>query len=103
MGIAASDAEVTSADILFQRASAALAGAKELDPNSFQVYISEDHDDPKRFATLEADLRVAAERKLLNIFYQPQVDIATNRIVGVEALVRWEHPDRKSTRLNSSH
>lgn len=92
LGIAASDEDVHSADELFQRASAALAGAKELDPNSFQVFLSEDHGNPARFASLESDLRAAADKKLLNIFYQPQVDIVTNQIVGVEALVRWDHP-----------
>lgn len=92
IGIAASDEDVTSSDELFQRASAALASAKELDPNSFQVFLAEDHGNPARFASLEADLRAAAEKKSLSIFYQPQVDIVTNRIVGVEALVRWEHP-----------
>ncbi len=92
MGIAASDTEIASAEVLFQRASAALAGAKVQDPNSFQVFISENQDDPAHLASLEADLRIAAEKKLLDIFYQPQVDIVSNHIVGVEALVRWEHP-----------
>ncbi|WP_374594090.1 putative bifunctional diguanylate cyclase/phosphodiesterase [Sphingosinicella sp.] len=92
IGIAASDEEVTTADELFQRASAALSSAKELDPNSFQVFLSDEHGNPARFASLEADLRAAAERRGLSLLYQPQVDIVTNRIVGVEALVRWEHP-----------
>lgn len=92
IGIAASDADVGSADALFQRASAALAGAKELDANSFQVFLSDSENDPARFANLEAELREAAQRRQLSIFYQPQVDITTNRIVGVEALARWEHP-----------
>jgi diguanylate cyclase (GGDEF)-like protein len=92
IGIATSDDEVRGADDLFQRASAALASAKELDPNSFQVFLSEDHGNPVRYASLEADLRAAADRRSLSIFYQPQVDIVSNCIVGVEALVRWDHP-----------
>src|SRR3712207_8203481 len=57
---------------------------------------------------MEEDLRGAVERGEFVVHYQPKVIIETGEIVGVEALVRWEHPergllDRKSTRLNSSH
>ncbi|MBZ0215360.1 MAG: EAL domain-containing protein [Fimbriimonadaceae bacterium] len=43
---------------------------------------------------LERDLRKAVEDKQFEVFYQPQVDAKTHEIVGVEALVRWNHPDR---------
>ena len=46
--------------------------------------------------TLEADLHAAVDRGELQLAYQPQVEVATGRIVGVEALVRWTHPERGS-------
>jgi len=43
---------------------------------------------------LEADLRVALERKQLRLHYQPTIDLATSEVVGFEALARWHHPER---------
>ncbi len=94
IGIAAGEAELEDADTLFRRASAALAEAKRQEqPNSFQVYLAASYGDTHaRLAGLETDIRKAAESGELDILYQPQVDIISNRIVGVEALVRWNHP-----------
>jgi EAL domain-containing protein (putative c-di-GMP-specific phosphodiesterase class I) len=83
---------MTSADALLQAAGAALVSARELGPNAFQVYLSGETNDPVRLASLEQSVRAAARDRLLDIEYQPQVSVAENRIVGVEALLRFEHP-----------
>jgi EAL domain-containing protein (putative c-di-GMP-specific phosphodiesterase class I)/GGDEF domain-containing protein len=93
MGIAVGDRDLDGAETLFRRASAALAEAKGQEPNSFQVFLAgEGEDAHERMASLETDLRRALEADELDIVYQPQVELAAERITGVEALVRWRHP-----------
>lgn len=92
VGIAASDASMTSADELLQAASSALSSARELGPNAFQVYLSGAANDPVRLASLEESVRSAMQGGKLDLAYQPQVNASNNRIVGVEALLRFEHP-----------
>lgn len=93
MGIAAAAAETDSSDTLFRHAGTALAHAKTAEPNSFQVFLPGTEDDSAwRMAVLQADLRRALDEGELDILFQPQVEIVSGRITGVEALVRWGHP-----------
>jgi diguanylate cyclase (GGDEF)-like protein len=93
IGIAVGEADLDGAETLLRRASAALAQAKAGDPNSFEVYMSSERDDLiHRMARLEDDLRDALDQDNLELLFQPLVDLANNRIVGVEALTRWRHP-----------
>ncbi|MFN3288441.1 MAG: putative bifunctional diguanylate cyclase/phosphodiesterase, partial [Sphingomonadaceae bacterium] len=93
IGIAVGESELDGAETLLRRASAALAQAKAGDPNSFEVYMSSASDDLiHRMARLEDDLRLALDNDNLELLFQPVVDLASNRIVGVEALTRWHHP-----------
>ncbi|MFC3713799.1 putative bifunctional diguanylate cyclase/phosphodiesterase [Sphingoaurantiacus capsulatus] len=93
MGIAAAEADLDGAETLFRRASAALAEAKSAEPNSYRIFMpGEGEDARERMADLQTDLRRALESDELDIVYQPQVDVASQAICGVEALVRWRHP-----------
>lgn len=79
-------------EILMDHADAALYQAKDAGRGCF-AYFSEDLTLAARERiALESRLRRAIEQQELRIFYQPQVDIASGRIVGAEALVRWEDP-----------
>jgi len=92
-GIAVGEASLPSGEILLRRASAALAQAKDQEPNSYQVYLGDAEGDAlKERATLESDLYRAISEGDITILYQPQVDIGRQKIVGVEALARWQHP-----------
>lgn len=93
MGIAVGEASLMSTDVLLRRASAALTDAKDQEPNSYQVYIGDAKADAfQEQATLESDLRRAMTEGEIVVLFQPQVDIASGAIIGVEALTRWLHP-----------
>lgn len=67
--------------------------AKEQSRNSFQFYTSEMNDKVVERFVLERHLRHALELGQLELYYQPQVELAAGRIVGVEALLRWNSPE----------
>src|SRR3546814_10643312 len=102
MGIAVGEAALENPDALLRRASAALADAKEQEPNSSQVYIGDAEVDAlQKLATLESDLRRAMAEGEIVILFQPQVDIASGSIVGVEALTRWLRSEEHTSELQS--
>ena len=81
----------TAADLL-RRAGEALAIARASD--SLTIHVARDGDAGPSLDTLAVDLRNAIERGEIDILFQPQVAIGSGAIVGVEALARWEHPQR---------
>jgi diguanylate cyclase (GGDEF)-like protein len=81
-------------ETLLQNAGAALFDAKRRGGNGYQFYTPEINTTALNHLTLECDLRQAMERGELFLHYQPQVAALSGQIVGMEALVRWQHPER---------
>ena len=81
----------TDAETLMQRADVAMYIAKS-SHSGFEIYDSEkDQYSPNRLA-LVAELRRAIDERQLVVWYQPKVDLGSGRLIGAEALVRWNHP-----------
>jgi diguanylate cyclase (GGDEF)-like protein/PAS domain S-box-containing protein len=78
---------------LMRFADIAMYRAKEKGKNGFQFFSSQMNEDGFELLTLEAKLRRALERDELVLHYQPKVELGSGRIVGAEALVRWQHPE----------
>ena len=92
-GVATMPEHADDADTLLQRADIAMYSAKRM-ASGYAVYGPEcDPYSPERLS-LMAELREGLERHQLLLHFQPKVEIATGRIVGTEALVRWQHPRR---------
>lgn len=80
-------------DVLLMNANAALSSAKQLGRNNYQFYTSDLSTRLNEKLTMQGRLRLALERNEFILHYQPQVDLRTGRIVGMEALIRWNQPD----------
>jgi diguanylate cyclase (GGDEF)-like protein len=78
---------------LLRNAVAALRRAREQGGGDYQFYAAEMNVKALRRLTLESGLRRAVEGGELVLYYQPQVDTVTGRVVGLEALARWVHPE----------
>ncbi|ANI17279.1 EAL domain-containing protein [Pseudomonas citronellolis] len=81
-----------STEKLLQKAEQTMTLAKTRSRNRYQFYIASVDSEMRRRRELEKDLREALSRNELHIVYQPQVDYRDHRVVGVEALLRWQHP-----------
>jgi diguanylate cyclase (GGDEF)-like protein/PAS domain S-box-containing protein len=94
VGVASFPRDGEDADTLLRNADTALYRAKDMGRNTFQLYSAEMNANLDERLTLETDLWNALERNEFVLHYQPKVELATGRIIGMEALLRWQHPTR---------
>ncbi|MEE4814909.1 bifunctional diguanylate cyclase/phosphodiesterase [Pseudomonas alliivorans] len=93
LGIAHSQAEA-GADSLMWHAHIAMRQAKSLNGCTFHVFDDSINRNARSLTDLEGELRRGLRRDELELHYQPRLCLSTGRIVGLEALVRWRHPER---------
>ncbi|UGQ46893.1 bifunctional diguanylate cyclase/phosphodiesterase [Massilia endophytica] len=92
-GISVYPTDSVEPGVLCERADIAMYRAKEMGGNNYQFYTAALNEQLGERLLIESALRTALERHELVLHYQPQVDIASGRIVGMEALIRWQHPE----------
>ncbi|MDH3438970.1 MAG: EAL domain-containing protein, partial [Betaproteobacteria bacterium] len=94
IGITLYPDDSTEQDILIRNADAAMYKAKEIGRDSYQFYTPEMNTRALGILGMENSLRRALDRNEYLLYYQPKVGIANGEITGLEALIRWRHPER---------
>ncbi len=94
MGIAVSPDNSSDADDLLSFSDSAMYEAKEAGRNTYKFYTAEMTEQALEHSFVQSALRDALEQSQFFVVYQPQLRIEDHSIVGVEALVRWQHPER---------
>ncbi|MGH8386055.1 MAG: phosphodiesterase DibA [Pseudomonas sp.] len=94
IGISLFPSDALSAEQLLRNADSALFKAKSAGRNGYALYTEELTAHARRRVELSFELRRALEQQQLRVHYQPVHNLQTSRMIGVEALVRWEHPQR---------
>jgi diguanylate cyclase (GGDEF)-like protein/PAS domain S-box-containing protein len=93
LGISIFPEHGADSETLIKNADAAMYSAKEGGRNNFQFFTADMNAEAVKRLTLENGLRPALERQELFLVYQPQMDVVTGKITGLEALLRWQHPE----------
>jgi diguanylate cyclase (GGDEF)-like protein/PAS domain S-box-containing protein len=80
-------------ETLLRNADSAMYKVKKEGRNNWEFYSKDMNQQMRHRLQMSGNLRRAAEENQFNLIYQPLMDLKTNKIVGAEALIRWEHPD----------
>ena len=94
IGIAFYPADGRDVNTLIKNADSAMYHAKERGRNNFQFYKNSMNATAMDRLSLENSLRRALENDEFTLLFQPKIDISTRRVIGTEALIRWNHPER---------
>ncbi|MFZ1429459.1 MAG: EAL domain-containing protein [Geminicoccaceae bacterium] len=94
VGITVAPADGRTVETLLKNAELAMYRAKKSGRDGYRFFAAEMNVAARRAVTLERELRQALAGEQFVVHYQPQLDLASNRVIGVEALVRWNHPYR---------
>lgn len=94
VGISLFPSDALSAEQLLRNADSALFKAKNTGRDGYALYTEELTAHAQLRVEIAFELRRALEQQELRVYYQPVHDLKTSRLIGVEALVRWEHPQR---------
>jgi len=92
LGIALAPYDGQDVETLLRRADMAMYQAKHQGKNNFQLYYEKVHHSTVEHLALESDLHKALHREEFLLFYQPQINLQTCAMTGLEALLRWNHP-----------
>ncbi len=93
LGISVFPEHGADGETLIKNADAAMYSAKDYGRKNFQFFTADMNAQVVERLTLENTLRTALDKKELFLVYQPQMNLATRRITGLEALLRWHHPE----------
>ena len=94
IGISTYPEDGLDAETLIKNADSAMYHAKESGRNNYKFFEQDMNVRAIQRHSIEADLRRALERQEFVLHYQPKIELHGNRIIGVEALIRWQHPER---------
>jgi diguanylate cyclase (GGDEF)-like protein len=93
IGISLADQDSPTPELLFQNADTAMYRAKAAGDSAYQFFEPEMSQEVKRKLQLEVAIRRALDLGQFELYYQPRVDLRTMRVHGMEALLRWNHPE----------
>lgn len=94
IGITVAPDDTENPEVLMKNADLAMYRAKELGRNNYQYYTDEMNVEVLGRLFLENELRLAVESKQFTLYFQPQIRIKDQSVTGIEALIRWNHPQR---------